>query len=126
LNLLYVDPANEHDLTIIKDRKEDFIERFRGSMVILDKAYIDRGFEEEMRERGVNYIAIKRKNMIRSEDEREYYRALSKLRKMIETIFSQVENLGLRFIRAVSRRGLAIKIILSIIAYNILQMIRRI
>ncbi|MGC8911664.1 MAG: hypothetical protein ACP5K8_06280 [Nitrososphaeria archaeon] len=52
MNLLYVDPANEHDLTIIKNRREDFAERFKGNTVILDKAYIDRGFEEEMRERG--------------------------------------------------------------------------
>ncbi len=62
--------------------------------------------------------------MISSDNEREYYRALSKLRKMIETIFSQLENLGLRFVRAISRRGLAIKIILSTIAYNILQVMR--
>ncbi|MGC8911663.1 MAG: hypothetical protein ACP5K8_06275 [Nitrososphaeria archaeon] len=62
--------------------------------------------------------------MISSYDEREYYRALSNLRKMIETIFSQLENLGLRFVRAVSRRGLAIKIILSILAFNISQVMR--
>ena len=97
------------------------MEKFKGNTVILDKAYIDREFEEEMRERGIEYIAIKRKNMIRSDDEREHYRALSKLRKMIETIFSQVENLGLRFVRAISRRGLATKIILSILAFNISQ-----
>ena len=124
LKLLYVDPANKHDLTIIKDRKEDFIHEFKGNTVILDKAYIDKDFEKEMKNRGIEYITIKRENMIRSNDEKEYYKFLSKLRRIIETIFLKIENLGLRFIRAISRRGLAIKIILSIIAFNILQMMR--
>jgi DNA-binding LacI/PurR family transcriptional regulator len=78
-----------------------------------------------MKNKGIEYITIKRENMIRSNDEKEYYKFLSKLRRIIETIFSQIENLGLRFIRAISRRGLAIKIILSIIAFNILQMMKR-
>jgi len=71
-----------------------------------------------MKKRGVTFIAVKRKNMIESDKEREYYRFLSKLRKKIETLFSVVDNLGLRFIRAVSRRGLAVKIILSLLAFN--------
>jgi len=79
-----------------------------------------------MKNKGIEYIAIKRENMIKSNDEKEYYKFLSKLRRIIETIFSQIENLGLRFIRAISRRGLAIKIILSIIAFNILQMMKKI
>jgi DNA-binding LacI/PurR family transcriptional regulator len=79
-----------------------------------------------MKNKGIEYIAIKRENMIRLNDEKEYYKFLSKLRRIIETIFSQIENLGLRFIRAISRRGLAIKIILSIIAFNILQMMKKI
>ena len=79
-----------------------------------------------MKNKSIEYIAIKRENMIRLNDEKEYYKFLSKLRRIIETIFSQIENLGLRFIRAISRRGLAIKIILSIIAFNILQMMKKI
>jgi hypothetical protein len=35
-----------------------------------------------------------------------------------------IEELGLRFIRAISKRGLATKIILSIIAFNIIQMMK--
>jgi len=37
----YVDPANKHDITIIKENEEDFSEKFRGCIVILDKGYID-------------------------------------------------------------------------------------
>jgi hypothetical protein len=59
--------------------------------------------------------------MMKSEEERAYYRILSRIRKLIETKFSQLEEFGERFIRAVSRRGLAVKIILS---FNVYQMMR--
>jgi len=45
--------------------------------------------------------------MVKSDEEAEYYGFLSRLRKKIETLFSVAENFGLKFIRAVSRRGLA-------------------
>ena len=77
-----------------------------------------------MKKEGIEYIAIKRENMIKLEEEKEYYKALSKIRRIIETIFSKLEELGLRFIRAITRKGLAIKIILSIIAFNIIQMMK--
>ncbi len=43
------------------------------------------------------------------------------LRRIIETMFSQLEEYGLRFIRAASRKGSTIKITLSILAFNISQ-----
>ena len=57
------------------------------------------------------FIAIKRENMIKSDEEAGYHKTLSKLRKKIE-ILSVVDNFG--FIRAISRRGLVVKIILSL------------
>jgi hypothetical protein len=75
-----------------------------------------------MRGGGVEYVAIKRDNMMRSEDERSHYRILSRVRRIIETRFSQLEEFGAKFIRAISRRGLAVKIILSILSLNIYQM----
>jgi hypothetical protein len=78
-----------------------------------------------MRAKGVEYVAIKRDNMIRSEDERAHYRILSRIRRIIETRFSQLEEFGAKFIRAISRRGLAVKIILSILSFNIYQMMGR-
>jgi hypothetical protein len=77
-----------------------------------------------MGRKGVEYIAIKRENMVKSEEEKVYYRILSRIRRMIETLFSQLEEFGLRFIRAVSRRGLAVKIILSILSFNIYRMMK--
>lgn len=124
LSLLYVDPADKHDITIVKERVEDFCERFRGCVVLLDKGYVDEGFAEVMRARGVWYVAIKRVNMIKSECERVYYRFLSVVRRIIETRFSQLDEFGARFMRAVSRRSLAVKILLSILSFNIYQMMR--
>ncbi|MBW9222234.1 transposase [Methanothermococcus sp. SCGC AD-155-C09] len=114
INLLYINTAKKHDLTILKEKIEDFAKRLKGETVIGDKGYVSKEFSKKMKKRGVTFIAIKRKNMIKSDKEREYYRSLSKLRKKIETLFSVVDNFGLRFIRAVSRRGLAVKIILSL------------
>jgi len=74
--------------------------------------------------RCIIFIAIKRKNMIKTEEERKYYKELSRMRKIIDTLFSVADNFGLRFIRAISRRGLAVKIILSLLAFNIYQLIK--
>jgi DNA-binding LacI/PurR family transcriptional regulator len=75
-----------------------------------------------MKKRDVDFIAVKRENMVKSDEEAEYYRFLSRLRKKIETLFSVADNFGLKFIRAVSRRGLAVKIILSLLAFNFYQL----
>ena len=73
-----------------------------------------------MEKRGVRFVAVKRENMIKSDEEAEYYGFFSRLRKKIET---SSDNSGLKFIIAVSRRGLAVKIILSLLAFNIYQLL---
>lgn len=122
MDLLYVDPANRHDVTIVQVNREDFAARFRGCRVLLDKGYIDGGLAGWMGERGVDYVAVKRRNMVRSREELLYYRVLNRVRRIIETRFSQLEEYGLRYVRAVTRRGLAIKIITAILAFNIYQL----
>lgn len=62
-----------------------------------------------MKNRGIEYITIKKENMRKNTID-----SCLRIRRIIETIFSKIENLGLRFMRAISKRGLAIKIILSI------------
>lgn len=124
LNLLYINPANEHDIAILKENRDDFARRLSGDTVLLDKGYVDTKFEEEMKERGVQYTAIKRRNMIKSKKERLHYEALARVRKIVETRFYQLNELGLRFVRAITRKGLAVRILLSILAFNIHQMMR--
>ena len=94
----------------------------KGETVIADRGYVSKDFAEEMERRSVEFIAVKRKNMIKSDEEADYYRFLSKVRKKIETLFSVGENFGLRFVRAVSKRGLAVKIILAFLAFNVYQL----
>jgi len=62
-----------------------------------------------MKNRGIEYITIKKENMRKNTID-----SCLRIRRIIETIFLKIENLGLRFMRAISKRGLAIKIILSI------------
>lgn len=50
---------------------------------------------------------------MKSEHERHYYQLISRVRR-IKTRFAQLEEFGARIIRAVSRKGLAVKITLSI------------
>ena len=94
MNLLYVNPANKHDVTIIKENEEDFGEKFRDCTVLLNKCYVDKRFAEAMRAKNVEYVAIKSDNMIKGEDEKLYYQHLSRVRRIIETRFSQLEELG--------------------------------
>lgn len=51
----------------------------------MDKGYIDDRFAEEIEEEGVGCIAIKRRNMIKTEEEAVYYRVQNKVRRLIET-----------------------------------------
>jgi hypothetical protein len=122
MDLLYMDPANIHDVAIVKRNRDEFAARFMGCRVLLDKGYIDGGLAQWMEERGVNYVAVKRRNMVKSREELLYYRVLNRVRRLIETRFSQLEEYGLRYVRAISRRSLAIKIIVAILVFNIYQL----
>jgi len=59
---------------------------------LFDKGYVSKDFAEEMRKRDVDFIAVKRENMIKSDEEAEYYGSLSRVRKKIETLFSVADN----------------------------------
>jgi len=87
----------------------------------MDKGYIDGALAKWMRMWDGDYVAIKRKNMIKTK-ERLYYRFLSRVRKLIETTLSHLEEYGLRYVRVITRRGIAIKIITTITAFNIYQL----
>jgi len=64
--------------------------------------------------------------MVRDEAEGVYYRLLSKVRRLIETRFYQLNEYGLRLIKTVTIRGLAIKIITAMLAFNIYQLMKAI
>ena len=105
---------------MLKEKKEDFAERLKGETVIADKGYISKDFAEEMRKRGVVFIAVKRENMIKSDEEAEYYIPLQIEKEDRNTILSCRKSV--KFIKAVSRKGLAVKIILGLLAFNFYQL----
>ncbi len=96
----------------------------KSEIVVADKGYISKEFSEEMENRSVVFIAVKRKSMIKNNEEAEYYRFLSRVRRKIEILFSVTENFELKFIRAVSRKCLVVKIILILLSFNIYQQMR--
>jgi len=57
--------------------------------------------------------------MIKTLPELLYYKVLKKLRKSIETNFSGFVEKFPKHIRAISKKGLSVKLILFTIAYNI-------
>lgn len=63
--------------------------------------------------------------MIKTE-ERLSYRVLGRVRRLIETRFSQLEEHGFRYVRAVTSKGLTIKIIIAILAFNIYRLMEAI
>jgi hypothetical protein len=66
---------------------------------------------------------VKRKNMAKSDKEaRYYYKSIFRVRKKIDPLFSAVDNFGLKFVMAMNRKGLTVKVIL--LTSNIFQLMR--
>ncbi|MFU8652060.1 transposase [Methanotorris formicicus] len=119
LTLLFVSPANQHDLDVLKDNYKLFVKNFSNCSIIGDKGYIDEGFQNMLGWGNVYFESIKRNNMIKSFIEKIKYKILNKLRKTIETNFSKLVEMFPKRIRAISKRGFSVKLLLFTIAYNI-------
>ncbi|EHP85484.1 transposase [Methanotorris formicicus Mc-S-70] len=132
--LISINPANQHDLDILKENFRGFVREFMNCSIIGDKGYIDKGFENLLRQGKVYFEAIKEirqtlrvcyslatasENMIKSFIERTKYKILNKLRKSIETNFSKLVAMFSKHIHAVSKKGLSVKLLLFTIAYNL-------
>jgi hypothetical protein len=120
---LFINPANQHDKDILEENYKEIVRNFKNCVIIGDKGYIDKGLQNLFKLGGVYFIPIKRKNMLKSNEEAKKYKELNKLRKVIETNLSKLVGLLPRHIRAVSKRGLSVKLLLFTIAYNIKESI---
>ncbi|MFU8652000.1 hypothetical protein [Methanotorris formicicus] len=60
LMLISINPANQHDLDILKENFRGFVREFMNCSIIGDKGYIDKGFENLLRQGKVYFEAIKR------------------------------------------------------------------
>ena len=104
-------PAARHDLTPIYDPTADLP---AGSTVFGDKAYNDATSEATLAQDGPRLIPIRKKNMQPHEWLDQYL--LEKCRKGIETVNSQLESIGVEYLRACTNEGFAIKVQASLIA----------
>ncbi|EHP88291.1 transposase [Methanotorris formicicus Mc-S-70] len=48
--LISINPANQHDLDILKENFRGFVREFMNCSIIGDKGYIDKGFENLLRQ----------------------------------------------------------------------------
>ena len=117
--LLSVDPANKYDVSVVREKFWVIVEEFSGCFLFLDKGYISGELEEEFRQFGVVYVPVKRENQIGNLEERKFYKYLSDFRRRIEMLFSKLDAFLLRSSRSVSLRGLAVKILVAILAVNL-------
>jgi len=119
LALLSVDPANKHDVNVVREKFWGIVEKFTGCFLFLDKGYISGELEEEFRQFGVVYTPVKRENQISNLEEKKFYKYLSDFRRRIETLFSKLDAFLLKPNRSVSLRGLIVKILGAILAMNL-------
>ncbi|NJE09287.1 IS982 family transposase [Thermococcus sp. M39] len=119
LALLSIDPANKHDVSVVREKFWGIVEKFTGCFLFLDKGYVSRELEEEFLRFGVVYVPVKRENQISSLGEKKFYRFLSDFRRRIETLFSKLDAFLLRPSWTVSLKGLAVRILGAILAVNL-------
>jgi len=106
-------------VSVVREKFWVIVEEFSGCFLFLDKGYISGELEEEFRQFGVVYVPVKRENQIGNLEERKFYKYLSDFRRRIEMLFSKLDAFLLRSSRSVSLRGLAVKILVAILAVNL-------
>ena len=91
-----------------------------GAVLYGDKAYTDYSFEDMLRDSmGVRLIPERNPCLSRQHSGPLGY-LQSVCRKRIETVFSQITRIFPKSIRAVTRRGFILRILLFIIAYTLM------
>jgi IS5 family transposase len=99
----------------------------RSNLVIFaDKGYISKALSEELAEKNIDLLPLKRSNSKNNWTE-QTRRFIFKLRRRIETAFSQLtEQLNAERVRAKSLRGLCTRIENKILAHNLCMVINKI
>lgn len=105
-------PGALHDLTPIYEISYDLPAQ---ASLFADKAYNEAEAEEILIEAGLRLIPIRRKNMKNQHGWAEEY-DLRLYRKSIETVYSQLESMGLNRLRARTNQGFFIKVHASLLA----------
>jgi len=112
-------PASLHDLTPIHELTAHLP---TGSSVFGDKAYISaKDAQTIFEDVGIRIVAIPRKNMPRNSWADEY--DMKQHRKRIETVYSQLEKMGIQRIHARTNEGFHIKTWASLLALTFTNII---
>lgn len=112
-----ITPASEHDIKAFK--KFSLHTLCKNSRILGDKAYNDYQYEDDLRERSLSLCVERKVNSRRSQDLFFIFRG-KKIRKYIETVFSQLNAWIKGRIHAVTNKGFKIKISLLLIAFSML------
>jgi len=108
-------PASHNDMKVARYFNLDLPE---GSIVYLDKIYNDYVYEDILRDVGIAWMPIRKKNSKRKRAPYvEYLKQFN--RKMVETAFSIIKQMFPKKIHAVTAKGFELKILLFLIAYSI-------
>ena len=102
-----------------KDGLCDLVETQANLVVLGDKGYIGERLTQEMAEKGICLMALKRSNS-KADFPRSVRQLIFKLRRRVETVFSQLsEHLNAERVLAKSFQGLCTRLINKILAYNL-------
>ena len=103
-----------------RDAVFDLIETNNSIKIIGDKGYINNDLKISLaKEKEILLFSLKRKNS-KFKFEKQFRNALSKTRRRVETSFSQLaEQFNINRVRAKSKWGLMIRIVLKILAHNL-------
>ena len=109
-------PGSEHDMKAFKRFSLDLPP---GSTIYADRAYNNYEWEDLLREEVEIQMIVDRRKCSKRPLTAERKYPLSRIRKRVETTFSQITGLFPRFIKAVTAEGFEIKVFNFILAYTI-------
>jgi len=109
-------PGSVADITALRNMS---VALPAGSTLFGDSGFLDGSFEKDLRqEADIDLIVPRRKNM-KEQLEGVIAFVCGRIRKRVETTFSQLTERMARSIHAVTPRGFELKIMLAVLAYNI-------
>ena len=91
------------------------------SLLIGDKGFLDRAFEDDLKEDASIHLIVPRRSNMKEQLSDFVQWITGTMRKRVETTFSQLSERLARSIHAVTPRGFELKIFLTVLTYAILR-----
>lgn len=106
-----ITPASTDD----REGLRDIVEKQSGLVILGDKGYAGETLAQELKERGICLMALKRSNS-KADRPKSVRQLIFKLRRRVETVFSQ---LNAERVLAKSFQGLRTRLLNKVLAYNL-------